>query len=91
MVNETIIERIEKFNEVAELKLQEELFGTEKEKQELKWESFSVAEIQKELSVTAEEAKLLMNCGIVPTKKVLRNAEKSSNRQLHTEIKRPSR
>ena len=54
MVNETIIERIEKFNEVAELKLQEELFGTEKEKQELKWESFSVAEIQKELSVTAE-------------------------------------
>ena len=36
MVNETIIERIEKFNEVAELKLQEELFGTEKEKQELK-------------------------------------------------------
>lgn len=28
---------------------------------------------------------------IVPTKKVLRNAEKSSNRQLHTEIKRPSR
>ena len=34
MVNETIIERIEKFNEVAELKLQEELFRTEKEKQE---------------------------------------------------------
>lgn len=67
MVNETIIERIEKFNEVAELKLQEELFGTEKEKQELKWESFSVAEIQKELSVTAEEAKLLMNCGIFKT------------------------
>ena len=67
MVNETIIERIEEFNEVAEIKLQEEFFVTEKEKKELKWESFSVAEIQKDLSFTAEEAKLFMNCGIFKT------------------------
>lgn len=40
------------------------MFGDTRQEEEIRWESYSAEQIQMLFSVTAEEAKLLMNCGI---------------------------
>lgn len=62
MVDNIFIERVERFNEGSEQRLQEEFFGKEKQEQELCWETYSVKQLQLLLSVTDDEARLLKIC-----------------------------
>ena len=59
-------ERVDKFNEENETKRLAELFAKNNE-DDVEWESYSMREIQKLLSVTAEEALKLINSGLFKT------------------------
>lgn len=59
-------ERVDKFNEENETKRLAELFA-KSNADDVEWESYSMAEIQKLLSVTAEEALKLINSGLFKT------------------------
>lgn len=59
-------ERVGKFNEENETKRLAELFA-KSNADDVEWESYSMAEIQKLLSVTAEEALKLINSGLFKT------------------------
>lgn len=59
-------ERVDKFNEENETKRLAELFA-KSNADDVEWESYSMAEIQKLLSVTAEEALKLIKSGLFKT------------------------
>ena len=59
-------ERVDKFNEENETKRLAELFA-KSNVDDVEWESYSMAEIQKLLSVTAEEALKLIKSGLFKT------------------------
>ena len=62
-------ERVDKFNEENETKRLAEMFA-KSNADDVEWESYSMAEIQKLLSVTAEEALKLINSGLFKTYRV---------------------
>ncbi len=59
----TLEERVANFNELSEEKLMRELFSDTSLVAEQEWETYSTEEISKELGITLEEAKFLVNCG----------------------------
>jgi len=62
-------ERVEKFNEENERKRVAELLNS-KRKEEIEWESYSIADVQELLSVSEDEARKLVKSGLFKTYRV---------------------
>lgn len=78
-------ERVEKFNEENERKRVAELLNS-KRKEEIEWESYSIADVQELLSVSEDEARKLVKSGLFKTYRV-GNEYRASKKSVEENIK----
>ena len=78
-------ERVEKFNEENERKRVAELLNS-KRKDEIEWESYSIADVQELLSVSEDEARKLVKSGLFKTYRV-GNEYRASKKSVEENIK----
>lgn len=78
-------ERVEKFNEENERKRVAELLNN-KRKEEIEWESYSIADVQELLSVSEDEARKLVKSGLFKTYRV-GNEYRASKKSVEENIK----
>ena len=78
-------ERVEKFNEENERKRVAELLHN-KRKEEIEWESYSIADVQELLSVSEDEARKLVKSGLFKTYRV-GNEYRASKKSVEENIK----
>jgi len=78
-------ERVEKFNEENERRRVAELLNS-KRKEEIEWESYSIADVQELLSVSEDEARKLVKSGLFKTYRV-GNEYRASKKSVEENIK----